>query len=53
MYFGAEFKDCFDNIESRQERLFMVKDKWTTRELQTYLKPFTDPEIDAKFDVWL
>jgi len=29
------FKDCFDNIELRLERMFSVKDKWTQQEIYT------------------
>ena len=33
MYYGTEFEACFDNCEARLERLYLLKDKWTFREL--------------------
>ena len=52
-YFSDVFSDCFENGELRLERLFQVKEKWTIRELQSFLTDFLEPEIDAKFESWL
>jgi len=42
-----------ENVEARIEVLFKIKEKWTARELKQNLKDFCDPDVEAKFDVWL
>lgn len=52
-HFSKEFQGTYEDIELRLERLFMIKDKWTIREIHCYLVEFCDPEIESKFDTWL
>ena len=52
-YFHPELVKCMENIEQRIEVLFKIKEKWTARELKSLLQDFCEPEIDAKFDLWL
>ena len=51
--FSTEFNGCFENIESRLERMFLIKDKWTLPELSSFLCEFLEPEMKSKFDIWL
>jgi len=37
----------------RLERLFLIKDKWSSSEIKSFITDFCDPEIDQKFDTWL
>jgi hypothetical protein len=40
-----------EDCEERLEKLFMLKEKWTGKELQTHITDFLDGEM--KFDFWL
>lgn len=52
-YFHPELAVCMENVERKIEVLFKIKEKWTARELKTILKDFCEPDVDAKFDIWL
>ena len=51
-FFGMEAEEP-ENLEKRLQKLFLIKDKWTFREIQTYMIDFCDPDVSSKFDVWL
>ena len=51
-FYGME-NDEPENLEKRLQKLFAIKDKWTAKEIQTFMIDFCDPDVSSKFDVWL
>jgi hypothetical protein len=52
-YTSEQFSECHISIDARLEVLFNIKDKWTYREIESYIKEFTDVEMQQKYDQWL
>jgi len=50
-FYSIEFENAYGSIERRLEGLYEVKDKWTKQELEIYVKPFID--LNVNFDTYL
>lgn len=52
-YKSKQFAECHADTDARLEVLFNIKDKWTYKEIEAYIKSFTDQETHQKYDQWL